>query len=502
MLTVAEYDRIRRRVLVEGTSQRRAARELGHSRKTIRKALDHSKPPGYRRSKEVARPVIDPVRGIIDAWLDTDRDAPRKQRHTAKRIWRRLRDEHGFGGGYDCVKRYVAWKRSTGGEVYVPLVFDPGEEAQVDWGEAWASISGVLVKVFLFCMRLCHSGASFVRAYPNQRTEALLDGHVRAFEFFGGVPRRLAYDNPRTIVTMVGKGRERKLTEAFIHLKSHFLFDVRFCNVRRGNEKGHVENLVKHGQRSFMTPVPGGASYEELNDHLEAECLKELDRLGVRSQRTRGEILAEERERFLALPAHAFEACVRESTIASKLSLVQFDSVRYSVPVRWAHHPCVVKAFVDRVEVWVLEKRVAAHERSHEKDSFKLDWRHYVPMLERKPGTLENGRPFKGEPWGPAFETMRKELEFRYGAEGTKKFVRVLLLFTEFPEEEVRRAVKLCVRRGAYSDEAVRSVLNYEPPRRIGHMDLSRRPDLAAVGSGPRPAGTYDALLSREEVTV
>jgi transposase len=500
MLTVEGYDRIRRRVLVEGTSQRQAARELGHSRKTIRKALDHSKPPGYRRTKEVGRPAIDPVRAIIDAWLDGDREAPRKQRHTAKRIWRRLRDEHGFQGGYDSVKRYVAWRQATTGEVYVPLVFEPGEEAQVDWGEAWAEIAGVLAKVFLFCMRLCHSGASFVRAYHNERTEALLDGHVRAFEFFGGVPRRLAYDNPKTIVTSIGRGRERKLTEAFLHLKSHFLFDVRFCNAGRGNEKGQVENLVKYGQRTFMTPVPGTASLQELNDHLDAECRGELSRLGVRSGRTRGELLAEEAERFLALPAHAFEACVRESTIVSKLSLVQFDGVRYSTPVRWAHHPCVVKAFVDRIEVWVQEKRVAAHERSHEKDGFKLDWRHYVPMLERKPGSLENGRPFKGEPWGQAFETMRKELEYRYGAEGTKKFVGVLLLFTEFPEGDVRRAVELCVRRGAYSDEAVRSVLNYEPPRRIGHMDLSHRPDLASVGGGVRPVGTYDALLSREGV--
>jgi transposase len=502
MLTVEEYERIRRRVKVEGASQRRAARELGHSRKTVRKALEHSSPPGYRRRKEVRRPVIGPVRAIIDAWLEADQAAPRKQRHTAKQVWRRLRDEHAFQGSYDAVKRYVAWREATTGEVYVPLAFDPGEEAQVDWGKAWAVIAGVWTQVLLFCMRLCYSGLSFVRAYPNEKTEALLDGHVRAFEFFGGVPRRLAYDNPTTIVTAVGKGQERKLTEAFVCLKSHYLFETRFCNVRRGNEKGHVENLVKHAQRTFMTPVPHVAGMEEINVDLERGCRKELDRLGVRSPKTRRELLEEEIERFLPLPAHAFEPCVRESTIVSKLSLAQYDCTRYSAPVRWAHHPCVVKAFVDRIEVWVQDERVAAHERSYEKGDFRLDWRHYVPMLERKPGSLRNGRPFRGEPWGRAFEILRKELEYRYGGEGTKKFVQVLLLFTEFPESEVRRAVKLCVRRGAYSDEAVRSELQYVAPRRIGHLDLSDRPDLAAVGGAPRPVATYDALLAREEVTV
>jgi len=495
-LTVDQYDRIRRAVVVEGLSQREASRRLGHSRKTVRKALKYSEPPGYRRSGERARPVIGPVRGIIDAWMEEDKRAPRKQRHTRKQIWLRLKEEYGFEGGYDAVKRYVTKKRETGGEVYMPLAFDAGEEAQVDWGEAWAVVAGVMVKVFLFCVRLCYSRASYVRAYPTEKQEAFLDGHVRAFEFFGGVPRRGGYDNLKSAVITVGRGRERTLNNRFKALKSHYVFDVRFCNPARGNEKGHVENLVKHAQRTFMTPVPEVLDMEELNRHLEEMCVKELKMKGVRSERTRGELLAEERLRFLPLPRVRFEACVRRSTIADKLSLVRFDNSFYSVPVAYAHHRCVVAGYVDRVEVSVADGIVAVHERNWEKERFVLDWRHYLPLLERKPGAIRNGLAFKGQPWGDAFDRMRVELESRYDGEGIRKYVKVLLLFAEFPEIEVREAVQACVRRGAFSDEAVRSVLNYEPPKTSGVLDLSHRPELAEVGSGVRPADTYDALLS------
>jgi transposase len=500
MLTVDEFDRIRRMVLVEGTSQREAARRLGHSRKTIRKALKHSEPPGYRRSGEpVYRVLISRYRGIIDAWLEADKQAPRKQRHTRKQIWRRLCEEHDFQGGYDAVKRYVKKKQETSGEVYMPLSFDPGEEVQVDWGEAWIKMAGQLVKVFMFCMRLCFSRASYVRAYRTEKEEAFLDGHVRAFEFFGGVPRRCCYDNLKSAAIRVGRGQDRTLNDRFKALKSHYLFDVRFCNVARGNEKGHVENLVKHAQRRYMTPVPEVMGLEELNAHLEQMCRQDLELAGVRSDKSRGQLLAREQQSFLPLPQVAFSACRRRSTIADKQSLVDFDDIEYSVPVEYAHHRCTVSGYVDRIEIAVEDAIVAVHERSWSKGGYVLDWRHYVPLLERKPGAIKNGLPFKGQPWGRNFDILRQELEIRYGGEGTRKYVSVLLLFAEYSEQRVKAAVKLCVRRGAYSDEAVKSVLNYQPPKRIGSLDLSRRPELAGVGSGTRPVNTYDVLLSSRE---
>ncbi|MBU2490638.1 MAG: IS21 family transposase, partial [Proteobacteria bacterium] len=348
----------------------------------------------------------------------------------------------------------------------MPLQFGPGEEVLVDWGEAWFIHNGCMRKVHMFCMRLCHSRASFVHAYRRENMESFLDGHVRAFLYFGGVPRQCAYDNLRCAVISVGRGRERILNRRFIELRSHYLFESRFCNVRSGHEKGHVENLVKHAQRSFMTPLPECSSLDELNACLEEQCRADLERLAPRSDKTRGELLGEERVCFLPLPAREFEACQRASTFASKQALVRFDTNDYSVPVRWAHHPVQVKGFVDRVELWAENGLVARHARSHDREQYILSPYHYIPLLERKPGGLLHGRPFKGEPWGEDFQRMRRELEYRYEGEGTKKFIRILLLFAKYPAEEVRRAVRVCAKRRAFSDEAVLSVLRFSPPSR------------------------------------
>ena len=502
MLTVDEYIRIREMVLVDGLSQREVARRLGHSRKTIRKVLKEITPPGYPRKRKPKLPAIDPVRGYIDAWLARDKTRPRKQRHTAQRIYDRLKDEHQYKGSASAVRRYVAYKLSTSGEVYYPLVFTPGEEAQVDWGEARVIISGVERKVMLFCMRLCHSTASFGRAYWKQDQGSLLDGLSRAFVCFGGGPQRCAFDNLKSAVITVGRGQERELTRKFKELVSHYLFKTRFCNVAAGNEKGHVENLVKHAQRTFMTPLPECADLGALNVHLETECEKDLDRVvAARKGKIRRELLVEEQACLRPLEKRPFAACLRRSTLATQQALVRFEGNDYSVPVRWAHHQVTVHGYVDRVELHVASERVAVHERCHESGEFVLDPYHYIPLLEKKPGGIHNARPFKGEPWGEDLAWMRRELEYRYGGEGTKKWVNILLLFDQYPQDKVKRAVRLCVRRGAYSDEAVQGTLNYLPPPRRGSLDLAHRPELALIGDGTRPAGTYDALLSGQEVS-
>lgn len=500
MLTVDDYERIRRKVKVEGQSQREVSRELHHSRNTVSKALQYSCPPGYRRTKPVNRPVIEPVKHIIDTWLEEDRGRPPKQRHTARRIFSRLREEYGFQGSESAVCRYVKHKVETSGEVYFPLSFAPGEEGQADWGEAWCRINGVMRKVMLFCVRLCYSLASFVMAYEKSRQEFLADGHVRAFGFFGGIPCRMAYDNPRTIVIKVGRGHERELNRDFKRLVSHYLFEVRFCNVASGNEKGHVENLVKYAQRNFMTPIPDMSGMSELNAYLLSECEKDLDRLAERRGKTRRELLEEERKYFLPLPEPPFEACVTSSTTATKQALVRFDKNDYSVPVRCAHHSVTVKGFVNQVNIFVGEELVSEHERSFSRGEYILDPYHYIPLLETKPGGLINGRPFCGEPWGEDFARMRSELQYRYGSEGTKKFINVLLLFEKYPVDEVKRAVHVCVKRRAFSDEAVKGVLNYEPRRVTGRLDLSGHPLFSAVTGYSRPASVYDRLAAKENL--
>ena len=282
MLTVLQQELIRRKVLVDGLSQRGVARELGHSRKTVKKAVAPLEPPGSRQRVARKRPVLEPESGIIEAWLEADRTRPRKQRHTAMRVFERLRDEHQFAGSYSPVQRFVAeWKQRQGrqnAEVFVPLVFAPGEEAQVDWGEATVLIGGTARTLQFFCLRLAYSRAVYVRAYERQDQVSFLDAHVRAFEFLGGIPKRLAYDNLKSAVVRVGRGRERDLSAKFVAMRSWYLFDTRFCHVARGNEKGHVENLVKRVQRTFLTPLPEVSCLAELNQRLERDCREELDR--------------------------------------------------------------------------------------------------------------------------------------------------------------------------------------------------------------------------------
>ncbi len=502
MLTVDQYEQIRRKHLIDGMSQRAIARETGRARNTVAKAITQAIPPGYRLTKPRPKPAIDPVKAIIDAWLEEDRRKPRKQRHTAQRIYERLRDEYDFGGAATTVRRYVRQVKRYGQEVFMPLAFEPGEEAQVDWHEGWVEENGVERKAQFFCMRLCYSKASFVWPYERATLEAFLDGHVRAFEYFGGIPQRLAYDNLKSAVIQVLDGRERKLNLKFRELRSWYLFDTRFCNVARGNEKGDVENLAKRSERTYLTPVPAIGHLSELGPLLLAGCQKDLELPGPRphQDKTRRELLAEEKRGFRPLQEKPFEACTRRSTFVDKRSLIQVDTNSYSAPVRWAHHPVLIKSFVDRIELWCEQERVAMHARCYGKGQFRLEPYHYLMLLKTKPGSLDNARAFKGQPWGEDFERLRRELEYRYDGEGTRKFIDVLLLFGQYPEEDVKQAVNLCVRRRAFSDEAILGVLRNEPVSPSRRLDLSHRPELSQVGDGIRSASVYDQLLSGEEV--
>jgi len=441
---------------------------------------------------------LDPVKHIIDAWLEDERErgVRRKQRSNAKIIWKRLCEEHGFKGSVYPVRRYLRQKkRLSAAEAFFPLAFGPGEEGQVDWGQAEVWLAGKRFAVHLFCMRLCYSRAPYVRAYLSEKLECFLEGHVRAFRFFGGSARTNAYDNLKTAVTGVGSQRERRLNERFVELRSHYLFDSRFRNAACGHEKGRVENLVKLAPRDFLAGAPSVREVEELNAYLEECCRKDLERKAPQSEKTRGELFEEEKAALLP-PRHGdFEACVRRSTFVSKQSLVRHENNFYSLPVAKVLHQAWVKIFADRIEVVCGAETVAVHERSWERHDYSLDYTHYLPLLEAKPGGLKNGRPFKGEPWGAEFEKLHVELEYRYGEAGVRQFIDVLLLFAEYPQEQVKAAVRQCARRRAFSGAAVKSVLDYEPPARGATLDLSRHPLLQVETDGVRDAAEYDAAL-------
>ena len=361
-----DWTDIRRQVLVEGASKRSVCRQYGIAHKTLQKILAHPEPPGYRRQTPRAKTKLGPYLGVIEEILATDRESPAKQRHTAKRIFERLRDEHGYGGGITQVKEAVARLRRHAGEVFVPLAHRPGR-AQFDFGEAAVRIAGEKRKAHFAVMSLPYSDAFFVRAYPRECTETFQDAHTAAFAFFGGVPVRTDYDNSKIAVARI-VGRERELTREFLRLEAHFLFRHRFCSVGRGNEKGHVESLVGYGRRNFLVPVPSFASWADLNVHLEECCRADLARQVWGKLASKAERLIADREAMLPLPGESFEARRVAQTRANSLSLVRFDANDYSVPVAYAHHELTVKGGIEEVQIAEKSQLVAVHKRIWEKE--------------------------------------------------------------------------------------------------------------------------------------
>ena len=355
------YVRVRRACMVEGMSTREAARVFGLHRDTVRKMLEYSVPPGYRRQSPPRRPKLDPYRGVIDRILEEDRRLPRKQRHTAKRIYDRLRAEHGFGGKYTIVKDYVRERRLRTREMYVPLSHPPGD-AQCDFGQAKAVIGGVEQTIHYFVLDLPHSDACFVKAYPAETTEAFCDGHVSAFSFLGGVPRSIVYDNTRLAVARIlGDGR-RQRTRVFSELASHYLFDDRFGRPGKGNDKGKVEGLVGYARRNFLVPVPSFPSFDALNIYLEERCLERLGRQLRGHKETIGQRMERDLEALLALPAVPYDASDKHVSRVSSLSLVRYRTNDYSVPVAYGHMEVLVRGYVGEVVISCGAEVIARHQ--------------------------------------------------------------------------------------------------------------------------------------------
>src|ERR1017187_3445334 len=418
MKTVELYARVRRAVLVGGMSRRAAARGFGLARKTVSKMLEYTAPPGYQRRKPVRRPKLGPWQGAIDAILEDDKQRPRKQRHTAKRIFERLRAEHRYTGGYTIVKDYVRSAKIGGQEMFVPLTHAPGE-AQADFGEAQVVIAGVEQKAHFMVFDLPHSDDCFVQAFPAETTEAFLEAHVRAFEHFGGVPTRILYDNTKLAVARILGDGQRQKTRAFSELLSHYLFADKFGRPAKGNDKGKVENLVGYTRRNFMVPIPRAASWEELNVHLEAACLKRRQRRLRGHRETIAERFERDRAVLLPLPAVPYEACEKITTRVTSLSLVRYRSNDYSVPIEYGHRQVLVKGYVHQVVVVCGSEVIARHERSYERESAVFDPLHYLALLEQKTRALDQAAPLAGWLLPGCFAQLRRLLEARLKKHGS-----------------------------------------------------------------------------------
>jgi transposase len=485
---------IRQRVLRNNVSKRQILRETGMHWKTLEKILEYPFPPSYQRHKPPVKSKIGPYLERIRQILETDKAMPKKQRHTAKRIWECLQAD-GFTGQYTIVKDAVRDMKKTSQEVFMPLTQPPGE-AQVDFGQAVCKMSGILRKIHFFVMSLPYSDAFFIRAYDRECTETFWDGHVRAFHFLGGVPKRITYDNSKITISKLIGARERKITQGFSELVSHYLFRYHFCLVRRPNEKGVAEGLVKYARLNFMVPVPTVRDFSELNTYLLQMCQQDLQRtLRGSGNKTKAALLFDESFSFHPLPFKPFDACRKQPGKVNSELLVRFDDNDYSVPMEYAFCDVTVKGYTDRVELVRFNEVIAVHERCWDKHQQIFDPLHYLPLLERKPHSLAFAKPFEHFELPGCFEVLRRRQEHEMEPDGTKEYIRVLRLLENYTRAELTHAVEKALKVRAITKDAIEQFLPAAKPWGQTAFTLAGRKHLRLVQISKTNLDVYGHLL-------
>lgn len=502
MIQVDEREQIRRAYFVEQQSVRRIARELGHSRPTIRKALTSAEPEPYRLKAARAAPRLGQFKARIDELLAENQTMPRKQRYTAHKIFEQLQSG-GYAGSESHVRCYVARQRqvSRRPEVYLPLEFDPGKDAQVDWGEAEVILAGKHVTAQLFVLRLCYSRRLFVCAYPTQKQESFFDGHVRAFAHLGGVPQRLTYDNLGTAVRRVLEGHTREEQQAFVIFRSHYLFDSHFCTPGQAHEKGGVESGVGYARRNFLVPLPSVPDFEALNAQLLAACLKDDQRRVDRQPLPIGEAWAQERPHLRPVPSKPFACCQTVPVTLTPYSQVTYETNRYSVPVDSAYRQLVLKAYPFQVDIVHGAQVIARHPRCYGRRQDIYDPLHYLPLLEQRPGAFEHAKPLRDwrAQWPPVYEQLLAHLRAQQPENGAiPAFVQVLRLLRDHPAALVEQAIGQALGYGCAHLDGVRLCLHQlqQPDPAFTPLDLSDQPHLATVGQQPVVLSRYGQLLA------
>lgn len=452
MLEVDDINFIRYLHFSEGWSARKIASTFKRSRKTIRKYLNRENPlevPMYHGGPR-QKPKLGGYVDVVKQWLKDDEEAPRKQRHTARRIWERLTDECGAQVSESSVRRLVREIRPK--QAFVPLAFSLGEMAQVDWGEDWVEWDGELRAVQVFYIRLAVSGAAFAMAFPRQIEEAFLEGHVRGLEFLGGVPRKILYDNLKAATVQLIGWRGRKLQPDFARLVTHYVFEPVFANPGAGNEKGLVENLVKWGHRHLFTPVPRVSSWEELNGQLIERCLSR--RKAKNGATSIGELWDEERRHLIPLPPVAFPPCKQVWALADKCLLVRYRGARYSVPRELAQRRVRLRVFWDRLEV-IHGAQVAATHQRQGKGGSSLLLEHYLDVFRDKPGAVRHAAVLRQY---PPLAGFRDEFLRRY-PDRYRELASILQLYPTHGLHDLVNALKQAAAVNSYSLLTVKAFL-------------------------------------------
>jgi transposase len=500
------FEQIRRDWRAGGFSIRELAVRHQVHRRTVRQALTSAVPPPRKTYPSRPRPAIDPYAAIIDGWLLADRDVPRKQRHTARRVWQRLVAEHGATLAEVTVSRYVARRRAELGldksEVTVPQAHLPGAEAEVDFGEFHAMVAGALVKLWMFVMRLSCSGRAFHVAFATQAQEAFLEGHVLALEYFGAVPGRVRYDNLGPAVVRVLRGRDRAESERFIALRSHYGFDSFFCTPGKGgaHEKGGVEGEIGRFRRRHLVPVPAAGSLAALNQLIAAADIVDDGRVITGRPVTVAAAFADEQLAMGPLPAEPFDPARLLQARVDARARVCVRQNYYSVPARYAGRRLPVRLSARSVEVLDGPRAVAVHERAAGKYAEILVLDHYLEVLARKPGALPGATALAQARAAGTFTAAHQgywdAARRKHGdAAGTRALIEVLLAHRTLPAETLAAAMGKAAASGVLDAQAVIIDARRQASRQIAPVI-----SIGALARYDRPApalDAYDQLLTR-----
>jgi transposase len=497
------YEQIRREYEFGAGSIIGVARKLGVHRRTVREAV-RSALPARRKKTERPHLKIGPAAAFIDAVLEADRKAPRKQRHTAKRIWERIRLEvPGCTAAERTVRQYVERRKQEQGlgrrETFVPQSYEFGVEVQIDWYEAYADLDGERIKLQVFSMRSMASGAAYHRAYLRATQQAFLEAHELAFHYFGGVFRKLRYDNLSSAVKKILRGYEREMTVRFIAFRSHWQYEASFCTPGEGHEKGGVEGEVGYFRRNHWVPVPAARDLADLNAKLFADCRRDENRMVAGRTESVGALLLIEKEHLLPLPAEDFDLAEASFPRVDQAGCAKVRTNFYSVPLKPG---TVVEARVysSVVEFHHNGVRVAQHERSYDRARQILDLEHYLDVLERKPGALRGSKPLaewraQGR-WPESYDRLWELMAGKQGRQaGARAMVAVIRMGREFGHAKLEATVVEALELGCTDVAAIRHLLMTDQLQHVAQETI----EIGVLAAYERPLPTmieYNQLLS------
>jgi transposase len=500
MLTVDLIRKVRM-LLSRGESLRAVSERYNLSRNSVRKIARSNATEFKYPKREKRYPAIGPVMEKLAEQLSADAELPVARRRSGMRLYEELR-QAGYEGSYDSVRRYVKqWKegRHIGTRsAYVPLAFSKGEAFQFDWSEEWVELGGTPQKLQVGQVRLCYSRMRFCIAFTRQELPMLIEAHIRAHDFFGGLCQRGIYDNAKTVVTKIGHGKDRVYNQHFLRLSSHYLFEPEACTPAAGWEKGQIENQVKSNRQSVFVPRLSFADLSELNHHLAEQMIVEArnSRHPEYKDKTVWEVFEEERPHLIKSPV-AFDGPVTEARRVNSQCLVNFDRNHYSVPCQYANKQVEVRVYAERLVFAYHGQAIAEHRRCFSKGHHELNPLHYLPLLERKPGALRNGRPFREWDLPRPIEEVWDRI--RRFADWDRQMTQILSAIPSYGLEAVSVACETALEAGTVNQSVILNHLSRLTEDAA--VEEMRPPERLILRLEPKAdCGLYDRLLGGRDV--